>query len=135
MATSNFSIINVGTNANSRDGDTLRAAFQKVNQNFSEIDGLIQSYFDDFLQTENLLPTDIRPTTPNTSVTIESTGTGVIILNAPIVQISSDVTVGGSIAVTNDLSANDALFTGDLTIEGTLSIGQLNDANIDCGKF
>lgn len=135
MATSNFLSINVGSNANSRDGDTLRAAFQKVNQNFSEIDGLIQSYFDDFLDTENLLPTDIRPTTPNTNVTIESTGTGVIILNAPIVQISSDVTVGGSIAVTDDISGNDATFTGDLVIEGSLTIGELNNANIDCGKF
>lgn len=135
MATSGFSIINVGTTANSRDGDTLRAAFQKVNQNFSEIDGLIQQYFDDFLDTENLLPTDIRPTTPNTNVTIESTGTGVIILNAPLVQIASDVTVGGSIAVTDDISGNDASFTGDLEIKGTLTIGELNGANIDCGKF
>lgn len=135
MATENFLSINVGTNANSKDGDTLRAAFQKVNQNFSEIDGLIQSYFDDFLDTENLLPTDIRPTTPNTNVTIESTGTGVIVLNAPLVQISNDVRVGGSIAVTDDFSANDATITGDLSIAGTLTISELNNANIDCGKF
>lgn len=135
MATGNFLSINVGTNANSKDGDTLRSAFQKVNQNFSEIDGLIQSYFDDFLDTENLLPTDIRPTTPNTNVTIESTGTGVIVLNAPLVQISNDVRIGGSIAVTDDISGNDATFTGDIVIEGTLSIGELNNANIDCGKF
>lgn len=135
MATGNFLSINVGTNANSKDGDTLRSAFQKVNQNFSEIDGLIQSYFDDFLDTENLLPTDIRPTTPNTNVTIESTGTGVIVLNAPLVQISNDVSIGGSIAVTDDISGNDATFTGDIVIEGTLSIGELNNANIDCGKF
>lgn len=135
MATGNFLSINVGTNANSKDGDTLRSAFQKVNQNFSEIDGLIQSYFDDFLSTENLLPTDIRPTTPNTNVTIESTGTGVIVLNAPLVQISNDVRIGGSIAVTDDISGNDATFTGDIVIEGTLSIGELNNANIDCGKF
>lgn len=135
MATNNFLAINVGTNANSRDGDTLRNAFQKINQNFSEIDGLIQQYFDDFLDTDNLLPTDIRPTTPNSNVTIESTGTGVIVLNAPIVQISSDVTVGGSIAVSDDITANDAIFTGDLEIRGSLSIGELNNANIDCGKF
>lgn len=135
MATGNFLAINVGSNSNSRDGDTLRAAFQKINQNFSEIDGLIQEYFDDFLDTDNLLPTDIRPTTPNSNVTIESTGTGVIILNAPIVQISSDVTVGGSIAISDDITANDAIFTGDLEIQGSLSIGELNNANIDCGKF
>jgi hypothetical protein len=135
MPTSNFLSINVGTTANSKEGDTLRAAFQKINQNFSEIDGLIQEYFDDFLDTDNLLPTDIRPTTPNTNVTIESTGTGVIILNAPIVQISNDVSVGGSIAITDDITANDAIFTGDLEIQGTLSISELNNANIDCGKF
>lgn len=136
MATSNFLAINVGTNANSRDGDTLRNAFQKINQNFSEIDGLIQQYFEDFLNTDNLLPTEIKPTTPNTNVTIESTGTGVIILTAPTVQISNDVTIGGSLAVIDDISANDAIFTGDLEVQGTLSInGEINSANIDCGKF
>jgi hypothetical protein len=30
-------IINTGTSANSRDGDSLRAAFTKINQNFSEL--------------------------------------------------------------------------------------------------
>lgn len=136
MATNNFLAINVGTNANSRDGDTLRNAFQKINQNFSEIDGLIQQYFDEFLNTSNLLPTEIKPVTPNTNVTIESTGTGVIILTAPTVQISNDVIIGGSLTVIDDVSANDALFTGDLEVKGTLTMaGELNNANIDCGKF
>ena len=130
-----FLPVNIGTTSNSRDGDTLRVAFQKVNDNFNEIDGLIQEYFDDFLDQDNVLPTDIRPTTPNTNVTIASTGTGVIVLQAPIVQITSDVTVGGSIAITDDISANDALFTGDIDVQGTLSISQLNNANIDCGRF
>jgi chromosome segregation ATPase len=29
--------INIGTNANSKDGDIIRDAFNKVNQNFDEI--------------------------------------------------------------------------------------------------
>lgn len=32
-----FRTINIGTSANSRDGDSLRAAFNKINQNFTEV--------------------------------------------------------------------------------------------------
>ena len=34
-------IINIGTSPNSRDGDPIRVAFSKVNQNFNELYGLI----------------------------------------------------------------------------------------------
>jgi hypothetical protein len=135
MPTNNFLSINVGTTANSKDGDTLRSAFQKINQNFNEIDGLIQEYFDEFLNTENLLPTEIQPTTPNTNVTISSTGTGIIVLNAPLVQISNNVTIGGSLAITDDVSANDGNFSGDVEISGNVTFGNLLGAKIDCGRF
>jgi hypothetical protein len=35
-------IINIGTSPNSRDGDPIRAAFQKVNENFTELYNLTQ---------------------------------------------------------------------------------------------
>lgn len=139
MATSDFSLINVGTNANSRDGDPLRVAFQKINQNFSEIDGLIQQYFDDFLSQPNQLPTDIVPITPNTNVTISSTGTGIIILTAPTVQISNNLTVGGTLTVNDKFTAfGDAEFRGDVDISnGNLRLDgvSLLGAKIDCGRF
>lgn len=37
MALSNYALINVGTSPNSKDGDTLRSAFQKINGNFREV--------------------------------------------------------------------------------------------------
>lgn len=138
MATGNFLVINVGTGTNSRDGDTLRAAFQKINQNFNEIDDLIQEFFDEFLSQDNQLPTDIQPITPNTNVNISSTGTGIITLNAPTVQISNDVAIGGMLAVADKFTAfGDAEFKGDVEFDGTLSFNNTNliGAKIDCGKF
>jgi hypothetical protein len=37
ISTSQFIVVNVGTNANDGTGDSLRTAFVKVNQNFSNI--------------------------------------------------------------------------------------------------
>lgn len=138
MATGNFLTINVGTTSNSKDGDTLRAAFQKINQNFSEIDDLIQAYFDEFLSQPNQLPTDIQPITPNTNVNISSTGTGIITLNAPTVQISNNVTIGGTLQVADKFTAfGDAEFKGDVEFDGNISLNDVNllGAKIDCGKF
>lgn len=117
MATS-FAVIDIGTRANSKDGDTLRTAFQKINLNFNAIDALIQQYFEDFLETENQLPTNIKPITPNTNVTIESTGTGIITITAPLVSINGETEI-----------------RGNLEIAGELNVDNLVGTTIDCGKF
>jgi hypothetical protein len=49
--------INVGTTANDKKGDSLRAAFQKVNNNFTEL----------YASTPNV-PTDISDLTDNTGL-------------------------------------------------------------------
>lgn len=138
MATSNFLLINVGSTNNARDGDTLRSAFQKINENFNEIDNLIEAYFEEFLSQPNILPTDILPITPNTNVNISSTGTGIITLNAPTVQISNDVTIGGTLSVADKFTGlGDAEFKGDVEFDGKLTFNDVDliGAKIDCGKF
>jgi hypothetical protein len=130
MATS-FSLINIGA-PNSNEGDTLRAAFTKINQNFDSIDNLIEEYFEEFLSTPNILPSDILPITPNTNVNISSTGTGIITLNAPTVQVSENVNIGGTLTVEDKLIA-----LGGVELQGELEFKNVDfvDAKIDCGKF
>ena len=44
-------IINTGSSANAGDGDSIRSAFAKVNQNFTEIASLIGTSSTDFTQS------------------------------------------------------------------------------------
>lgn len=136
MATS-FSLINIGT-PNSNEGDTLRSAFIKINENFGSIDNLIEEYFDEFLSQPNQLPTDIQPITPNTNVNISSTGTGIINLTAPLVSISNDAQIGGSLNLEDNLTLGGNLIVdGDFELNGNLTLNDVNllGAKIDCGKF
>lgn len=138
MATGQWNLINIGSTANAKDGDTLRSAFTKINQNFNDIDTLIQEYFNDFLSQPDQLPTDIIPITPNTNVNISSTGTGIITLTAPVVQIANDVTIGGTLTVADKFTAfGDAEFKGDVEFDGNISLNDVNllGAKIDCGRF
>ena len=120
MGIRNFLNINVGTGSNSKDGDTLRAAFQKVNQNFQEVDGVVQDY------VQNI--SEISPT-PDTNVNVNASGAGNIFLNSSSVNVSDNLNVSQRITTTN-LSV-----TGDLQILGSLSLKEISDTNIDCGKF
>lgn len=136
MATE-FALINIGA-PNSNEGDTLRNAFIKINNNFLNIDDLIQEYFDEFLGSPNQLPVDILPVTPDTNVTITSTGTGIISLNTPLVtvsnnlQITNNTIIGENLEVGADLTVN-----GDFELNGNLTLNDINllGAKIDCGKF
>lgn len=56
-------VINVGTTANDKKGDSLRAAFQKVNSNFTELYAGISN-----------VPTDISDLTDNTGLLSEIDG-------------------------------------------------------------
>lgn len=136
MATS-FSVINIGT-PNSNEGDTLRSAFIKINDNFANIDDLIEEYFDEFLSIPNQLPTEIQPVTPNTNVTISSTGTGIISLNTPLVTVSNNLQINNNTIIGENLEVGANLtVNGDLELSGNLSLNDVNllGAKIDCGKF
>lgn len=94
--------VNVGTTANDKKGDSLRAAFQKVNANFTELYnslGLDEAPLNlgNFVFEENTM----RLTNANNA---DSTSTQIEI--AQPVRIESDLTVGGDILPNTNLGGN-----------------------------
>lgn len=45
-------IVNIGTGPNTKDGDTVRNAFDKINQNFTELYGLVGEATDGQIRTD-----------------------------------------------------------------------------------
>jgi hypothetical protein len=86
--------INVGTAANDKKGDSLRAAFQKVNANFTELYTALGLAADTTLNFGNFVfeSNTVRLTNANND---DSTATQIEI--AQPVRIESDLTVGGDI--------------------------------------
>lgn len=80
-------IINTGTAANSKNGDSLRTAFTKINENFSEL------YTALGLNVDGTLNLGAFEFTGSTMTTTDSTP----ILIDQSVTVSSDLTVGGDI--------------------------------------
>jgi len=82
--------INVGTAANDKKGDSLRAAFVKVNANFSEL--------------YTALGLDVAPLNLGafefTGSTISTTDSTAIVIDQAV-TVSSDLTVGGDIVASN----------------------------------
>lgn len=94
--------INVGATANDKKGDSLRAAFQKVNANFNELYtalGLADTTLNlgNFVFEENT----IRLTNANND---DSTATQIEI--AQPVRIESDLTIGGDLLPNRNLGGN-----------------------------
>jgi hypothetical protein len=50
--------VNTGTSPNQGDGDSLRVSFDKINQNFRELDGILNSGFTANIVVGNLPPAD-----------------------------------------------------------------------------
>jgi len=86
--------INVGTTANDKKGDSLRAAFQKVNANFTELYTALGLAADTDLNLGNFVfeSNTIRLTNASND---DSTATQIEI--AQPVRIESDLTVGGDV--------------------------------------
>jgi hypothetical protein len=94
--------INIGATANDKQGDSLRAAFQKVNANFNELYtalGLADTTLNlgNFVFEENT----IRLTNANND---DSTATQIEI--AQPVRIESDLTIGGDLLPNRNLGGN-----------------------------
>ena len=83
--------INVGTTANDKKGDSLRAAFQKVNNNFTELYTALGLNAD---ATLNLGAFEF-----NGSVISTTDSTAIVIDQAT--TVTSDLTVGGDIVARN----------------------------------
>jgi len=92
--------INVGINTDDGTGDNLRAAFVKVNENFSEV----------YTELGGTLLSNISFT--GSTITTDSTNSGIII----------DPQGTGTIALTGDTAITGGLTTtGNLTVGGTIS--------------
>jgi hypothetical protein len=82
--------INVGTTANDKKGDSLRAAFQKVNANFTELYNALGLDSDTLNLGAFEFVGSVMTTTDSTPIIIDQATT-----------IASDLTVGGNIIVSN----------------------------------
>jgi len=98
-----YQTVNTGSSANDGTGDQLRTAFDKINDNFSEVyTELGGTSLSNISITANTISTDDA----NGSLTIAPNGSGTIIL-ANAVSASSNVSVTGKLTV-----ANAAAFSG-----------------------
>ena len=98
-----YQTVNIGSSANDGTGDQLRTAFDKINDNFSEVyTELGGTSLSNVSITANTISTDDA----NGSLTIAPNGSGTIIL-ANAVSASSNVSVTGKLTV-----ANAAAFSG-----------------------
>jgi len=96
-------VINVGTTANDKKGDSLRAAFQKVNTNFTELYTALGLATDVNLNLGNFVFTDNTISLTNSN-NDDSTATQIEITQP--VRIESDLTVGGDIVPSGNLQTN-----------------------------
>lgn len=82
--------INVGTTANDKKGDSLRAAFQKVNANFTELYTALGLDADTLNIGAFEFTGSIMTTTDSSAIVIDQA-----------TSITSDLTVGGDIIASN----------------------------------
>lgn len=82
--------INIGTTANDGTGDTIRDAFDKVNDNFDEL------YTDD--------AGDVNSVTAGTGISVDQTTGAVTVTNsAPNATHTGEVTGSGALTIANDV--------------------------------
>ena len=136
--------INVGTNQDDGTGDNLRAAFVKVNDNFTEVYNELGGVaLSNIKMTGSTITTD----TSNSGIIIDPQGTGTITLTGATTVtggLSSDTvattgngTVGGDLAVTGTLTAG-TFAPSSITINGQSDLNgdiNLGDASGDTITF
>lgn len=98
-----YQTVNIGSSANDGTGDQLRTAFDKINDNFSEV---YTELGGTSLSNISIIGNTISTDDANGSLTIAPNGSGTIIL-ANAVSASSNVSVTGKLTV-----ANAAAFSG-----------------------
>ena len=134
-------IVNTGTTPNDKTGDSIRAAFIKVNNNFNEVYSVLNV-------NDNLRITGSSLISVNTNgnIILDPNGTGItrINSNATIVgdlsvsgnsATSGNGTIGGTLTVTGNanvgnLGSNNGVFTGTLSVTGNANVGNLGTAGL-----
>ncbi len=118
--------INVGTNQDDGTGDNLRAAFVKVNENFTEVYTELGGVA---LSNIKMSGSTISTDTSNSGIIIDPNGTGTITL-------TGDTTLTGTLDVSGALSPASLAVTagatvgGDLGVTGTLTAGTFSPGSI-----
>ena len=131
--------INVGTNQDDGTGDLLRAAFLKVNENFTEV---YTELGGTLLSNIRLIDSTISTDTSNSNLIIETSGTGKLQISGTAeitgntsitgtLDVSSSTALASTLAVTGNstlaaLGATNITASGTLGVTGTSSLGVLN---------
>jgi trimeric autotransporter adhesin len=130
--------INVGTNQDDGTGDSLRAAFVKVNDNFTEVYNELGGVA---LSNIKMSGSTISTDTANSGIIIDPNGTGTITLTGATavtggltpdsLAVTANATVGGTLNVTGTATfgaitigstiASDLNVTGNVTVGGTFA--------------
>ena len=115
--------INVGTNADDGTGDNLRAAFVKVNDNFTEVYNELGGTS---LSRLKLVDNKIVGDVSNENIVIDPNGTG-------ITDIQGNATVTGNLRATGETRGatlqvdGAANIDGSATIDGTLTVNAITN--------
>ena len=134
--------INVGTNQDDGTGDSLRGAFVKVNENFTEIYTELGGVA---LSNIKMSGSTISTDTADSGIIIDPNGTGTITLTgAPAVTggltpdslaVTANATVGGTLDVTGAATFGaitiGSTIASDLDVTGAVTIGGALNANGD----
>jgi len=111
--------INVGTNQDDGTGDNLRAAFVKVNENFTEV----------YTELGGTALSNITFT--GSTITTDTTNSGIII--DP--QGSGTITLTGATTVSGGLTSDTITTTGNASIGGALTAGSFSPTSLTTGSL
>jgi len=116
--------INVGTNQDDGTGDSLRAAFIKVNTNFIELYGEIGG---DTPSNIKLTGSTITTDATNSNLVLDPNGTG-------IVQVTGNISVSGEVSGNTLQVDTNANIDGNLVVDGTLNTGTITGTSATFGS-
>tara|TARA_B100000989_G_scaffold147781_1_gene110099 strand:- start:6344 stop:8425 length:2082 start_codon:yes stop_codon:yes gene_type:complete len=119
-------IINVGTASDDGTGDSLRAAFVKVNENFTEVYNEIGG---DSLSELKLTANKITTDTTNANIILDPNGTGKVEVEAETLFRGNTVSTGQIRGVTLQVDTN-ANISGDITVGGSINVGAFSPSSI-----
>ena len=118
--------INIGSSANDKTGDPLRTAFNKINENFTELYGASP-----FGQQVTIAGNQISANESNADLVLSGSGTGGVVASAvridgtslsssdsTQININENLDVGGNITASGNITA-----TGDIFANGNINLG------------
>jgi len=118
--------INVGTNQDDGTGDSLRAAFVKVNDNFTEVYNELGGVA---LSNISMTGSTISTDTADSGIIIDPNGTGTITLTGNT-TLTGTLDVSGALSPASLAVTAGATVGGDLGVTGTLTAGTFSPSSI-----